>query len=211
MFIAFDKIEECNYERAEELCESLSAEPLPVYKYPNILGAVNMRGHAENIMWSGFTPSSSSTSLCYVKEDGAFTTVDYNKANTATAIPCRIVIGERYLSRAYSKLQEVEFSTSENVGNKKRIEDCEEIRLTLYRNLDGAVVKNVSASVGNNGHISLLHMFPHGNEVVGVEYSVEYQLIDDINIGTYYETWIDEVNTYGTAIASEFTLTINTI
>lgn len=115
------------------------------------------------------------------------------------------------LTRRYLKSQEVEFSMSENVENKKIIEDCEEIRLTLYRNIDGAVVRNVSASVSNNGYISLLHMFPHDTEIVGIEYSVRYQLIDDINIGTYYETWINEVNTYGTAIASEFTLTINTI
>lgn len=116
-----------------------------------------------------------------------------------------------YVTRSYSKSKEVEFAISENAENKKRIEDCEEIRLTLYRNIDGAVVRNVSASVSNNGYISLLYMFPHGTEIVGIEYSVRYQLIDDINIGTYYETWIDGVNAYGTAIASEFTLTINTI
>ena len=211
VFIAFDKIEECNYERAEELCKSLSAEPIPVYKYPNILGVVNMMGHAENIMWSGFTPPSSSTSLCYVKETNEFKEVDYNKANLATVIPCRIIVGERYVRQNYSKLNELGFSVSENEENRIKIDDCEEVMISRHRVSDGAVVNSINVTLDNDGFISLLYLFPRGSEIVGVEYRFQYWLVDDINVGTYYEIWIDEFNSYGSVLGSEFALTINTI
>ena len=214
LLVDFDAIELCNYARAKEIADSLSAELMPIRKFPYILSYIYDRiGYSASEELWGDSETEDEASVYYANND-TIEEAFILKTQERRAIPCRILVKDRYVTNLYSRTNEVEISlATDDVNNQREVGVIERIKLTLKRKSDNAVVSSIESNVHFNDKIciSYTELTP---SPVKIEYVVKCALYRNPMSPITHRVWVDEVNIYGTTgVISEndFELRLNTL
>ena len=202
VLVNFESIEWCNYARAKEIADSLSAELLPINKYPFLINVIREKQGIEigEIMWGD--SEDADESICYrINEDQQREYLWLNKSENAIAIPCRVFVMDKYLTKYYHKYSEdtVDFSHV-NQASKRFIGDVTNVRVSLMRNEDYVIVASVDITLGGYGRSLII------SDTVGaskIEYTVKFERRDNVMTEPGYLMWIDSISLSGTLILSE--------
>lgn len=214
LLVDFDAIELCNYARAKEIADSLSAELMPIRKYPHILSYIYDRiGYSASEELWGDSETEDEASVYYANDD----TIDEAfilKTQERRAIPCRILVKDRYVTNLYSPRNEIEISlASDNVNSQREVGVIERVKLTLKRKSDNAIVSSVEHAVRFDDKISISYteLVP---SPVKIEYIVKCVLYRKPTNPLTHRVFVDSVSfTGGVGIISEndFELLLNTL
>lgn len=214
LLVNFEAIELCNYARAKEIADSLSAELMPIRKYPYILsfihGRINYSPGEE--LW-GDTEGDDEAAVYFADDDG-ITESYLLKTEERRAVPCRILVKDRYVTNLYNRVNEVEISLDwDDVNNQREVGVIERIKLTLIRKSDNAIVSSIESTVmfDDTICISYTELTP---SPVKIEYVVKCILYRKPTSPITHRVWVDKVNIYGTTgviSESDFELRLNTL
>ena len=202
VLVKFDSIEWCNYARAKEIADSLSAELLPISKYPFLINVIREKQGIEigEIMWGD--AEDADESICYrINEDQQREYLWLDKSESAIAIPCRILVMDKYLTKYYHKYSEdaVNFSHA-NQTSKMFIGDVTNVRVSLMRNENYVIVASVDITLGGYGRALTV------SDTVGnskIEYTVKFEYRDNVMTEPGYLMWIDSISLSGALNLSE--------
>lgn len=202
VLVKFDSIEWCNYDRAKEIADSLSAELLPISKYPFLINVIREKQGIEigEIMWGD--AEDADESICYrINEDQQREYLWLDKSESAIAIPCRILVMDKYLTKYYHKYSEdaVNFSHA-NQTSKMFIGDVTNVRVSLMRNENYVIVASVDITLGGYGRALTV------SDTVGnskIEYTVKFEYRDNVMTEPGYLMWIDSISLSGALNLSE--------
>lgn len=197
LLVNFDAIELCNYHRAKEIADSLSAELMPIRKYPYILsfihGRINYSPGEE--LW-GDTEGDDEAAVYFADDDG-ITESYLLKTEERRAVPCRILVKDRYVTNLYNRVNEVEISLDwDDVNNQREVGVIERIKLTLIRKSDNAIVSSIESTVMFDDTICIAHteLTP---SPVKIEYKVRCVLRRKPTQPLTHKVWIDSVSFFG--------------
>lgn len=214
LLVNFEAIELCNYARAKEIADSLSAELMPIRKYPHILSFIYDRiGYSASEELWGDSETEDEASVYYANDD----TMDEAfilKTQERKAIPCRILVKDRYVTNLYSRTGEIEISLEDdNINDQREVGVIERIKLTLIRKSDNAIVSSIESAVHYDDTICIAHTELTPNPVK-IEYKVRCVLYRKPTSPLTHRVWVDSVSfTGGLGIISEndFELRLNTL
>lgn len=214
LLVNFDAIELCHYARAKEIADSLSAELMPIRKYPYILSYIYDRiGYsASEELWGDLETEDEAS--VYYDNDDTIEEAFILKTQERRAIPCRILVKDRYVTNLYSRTDEVEISlASNNVNSQREVGVIERIKLTLKRKSDNAIVSSIEHTVKFDDTISISYteLVP---SPVRIEYIVRCALYRKPTSPLTHRVWVDSVSFVGgVGIISEndFELILNTL
>ena len=210
VLVNFDQIVDlATYSDAKYRAMALSAELMPLNKYPHIVGFIKERAGLQNgmFMWSELENDNNEAFAYEVNDEGdargQWLTKEESEfqITTATAIPVRIITVPKYLTRYYHKYGEdiVDFSNV-NQASKRFIGDVTNVRISLMRNPDYVVVASVDITLGGYGRALMV------SDTVGaskIEYTVKFERRDNVMTEPGYLMWIDSIGLSGTPSLSE--------
>ena len=210
----FEAIELCNYARAKEIADSLSAELMPLRKYPYVLSHISDRiNYSDGEELWGDSDTDSEASVYFSNND----TMEEGyllKTEERRAVPCRVLTKERYVTNLYNLRNEVEISLATNdVNNQREVGVIERMKLTLKRKVDNAVVASIESTVQFDDKICISYT-ELTQSPVKIEYAVKCMLYRKPTNPLTHRIWIDEVNIYGATgviSGSDFELLLNTL
>ena len=214
LLVNFEAIELCNYARAKEIADSLSAELMPIRKYPHILSYIYDRiGYSASEELWGDSETENEASVYYANDD-TIEELFILKTQERRAIPCRILVKDRYVTNLYNLRNEVEISlAATDVSDPREVGVIERMKLTLKRKSDNAVVASIESNVQFDDKIciSYTELTP---SPVKIEYVVKCLLYRKPTSPITHRVWVDEVNIYGATgviSGSDFELRLNTL
>lgn len=197
LLVNFDAIELCNYHRAKEIADSLSAKLMPIRKYPHILSFIYDRiGYSASEELWGDSETEDEASVYYANDD-TIEELFISKTQERRAIPCRILVKDRYVTNLYSRTNEVEISIDwDDVNNQREVGVIERIKLTLIRKSDNAIVSSIESAVMFDDTICIAHteLTP---SPVKIEYKVRCVLRRKPTQPLTHKVWIDSVSFFG--------------
>lgn len=197
LLVNFHEIELCNYARAKEIADSLSAELMPIRKYPHILSYIYDRiGYSASEELWGDSETEDEASVYYANDD-TIEEAFILKTQERRAIPCRILVKDRYVTNLYSRTNEVEISlASDNVNSQREVGVIERIKLTLKRKSDNVIISSIEHTVKFDDTISISYteLVP---SPVRIEYIVRCVLYRKLTNPLTHRVWVDSVSFVG--------------
>ena len=207
VLVKLDAIESCNYERAKEIAQSLSAELLPIRDVPNILTSLRPFFRQEYLvnMW---TEESVDGECKVYYNDGTFFLSKYISVDDiALAIPCRVVIYDKYIKSLFhrSKSSDIELY---DIKVDYYLGKVDRIRVDLIRKSD-----NVSVAFVESVDISdlvLQYKEPFTTNTIEISVKCEYKFIMDGDENGYY-AFINEISTNKLTMQDEYMIRVHGI
>lgn len=204
VFVKLDAIESCNYERAKEMAQSLSAELLPINKDPNILSSLRPFFRQEYLVNMWTEESVDGECKVYYNNGTFFLNKYISVDDIALAIPCRVVIYDKYVKSLFhrSKSSEIELY---DIKVDYYLGKVDRIRVDLIRKSD-----NVSVAFVESVDISdlvLQYKEPFTTNTIEISVKYEYKFIMDGDENGYY-AFINEISTNKLTMQDEYMIRV---
>ena len=204
VFVKLDSIEDCNYSRAKELADSLSAELLPINKVPNHLSSLRPFFRQEYLvnMWTGEPVDGE----CKVYYNAAlyFRSKYINVNDNALAIPCRVVVYDKYIKSSFHKSKSLEMVVNPTVLDYF-LGKIYSSRVELIRKSDGAIVA-FAESIGLSDLV-LQYKEPFTTNAIEISFKYEYKFTMNGNNTGYYVS-INEIVTNKPTMPDDYNIRV---
>lgn len=204
VFVKLNAIESCNYERALEIAQSLSAELLPVNKAPKLCNFLSpFFGLADLVnMWT--EELIDGECKVYYNDADIIHSKYISVADNALAIPCRVIIYDKYVKSLFHNSN----STHVELGLIKEeffFGKIDRLRVELLRKSDGAIVASTESIDVSNVILQYKEAFTTN----AIEIAIKYRYNDHIgDVYKGYFIYIDEVSTNNLSMPGNYTIAI---
>jgi hypothetical protein len=219
VLVNFDEIVDLvTYSEAKYRAMSLSAELMPLNKYPHIVGFIKEKAGLENgmLMWSELENDNNEAFAYEVNDEGdargQWLTKEESEfqISAAMAIPVRIIIMPKYLTSSFTLNNTTEYLFQYiNSENKNFVGDIQRIRVVLKRKYSNEIVSTIESNIEFAQNI----LIADTKGASKIEYAIKTELQTNITPGFGYLVWIDSISISGNTNISEedYELLISTI
>ena len=204
VFVKLDSIENCNYSRAKEIAQSLSAELLPINKAPKLCNFLSpFFGLADLVnMWT--EELIDGECKVYYNDADIIHSKYISIADNALAIPCRVIIYDKYIKSLFH------YSNYTHAGLDLIKEELffgkiDRLRVELLRKSDGAIVASTESIDVSNVILQYKEAFTTNAIEIAIKYRYN-DYISDVYKG--YFIYIDEVITNNLSMPGNYTIAI---
>lgn len=204
VFVKLNAIESCNYERALEIAQSLSAELLPVNKAPKLCNFLSEFFPLVDLvnMWSG--EAGAGECKVYYNDADLIYSKYISVTEDALAVPCRIVVYDKYIKSLFHNSNSIHAELG-LIKEEFFFGKIDRLRVELMRKSDGAIVASAESIDVSNVILQYKEAFTTNAIEIAIKYRYN-DYISDVYKG--YFIYIDEVSTNSLSMISNYNIAI---